>query len=147
MALATKDPAVDLHLREILAGSIAPLPVLESGFFIPGKRGGGQPAYASDTPRDPRIRASAVLGALAEIGRDAVTALQNSVTSQREVRLAGGWSRYPGWLEIKAAVNGFPAIPIAEPEVTAVAAALLAATACGWQPEPARALGGLARAG
>ena len=142
---ATRDPAIALHIREILAGSVSPLPVLESGYFIPGKRGGGRPAFASDAPGDPRARASAVLGAIAEIGRDAVAALQDSVMSDREVRLAGGWSRYPGWLKIKAAVNGFQAIPIAEPEVTAVGAALLAATARGWQPEPGRALGGPAR--
>jgi sugar (pentulose or hexulose) kinase len=139
---ATQDPVVARHIRQILTGEVPPLPVLDSGFFIPGQRGGGRPAYAPDAPRDARARASAVLGALAGIGRDAVVALQHSARSGRDVRLAGGWSRYPGWLEIKAAINGIPAVPIAEPEVTAVGAALLAAAGRGWRPEPGRALAG-----
>lgn len=138
---ARQDPAVARHIHDILSGSAAPLPVLRSGYFIPGQRGGGRPAYAPDAPLDPKARACAVLGALAEIGREAVGAVQESVCVLREVRLAGGWSRYPGWLEIKAAVNGFDTVPIAQPEVTAVGAALLAATARGWRPEPARAFG------
>jgi hypothetical protein len=120
VAWAAQDRAVAQQIRELLAGSAAPLPVLESGFVIPGQRGGGRPAYAPDAPRDPRARASAVLGALAVVGRDAVSALQGAGASGQNVCLAGGWSRYPGWLEIKAAVNGFHAMPIAEPEVTAV---------------------------
>lgn len=142
IAWAARDPAVALRIQELLAGSVAPLPVLESGFFVPGQRGGGRPAYAPDAPSDPRVRASAVLGALAVVGRDAVCALQRHGLAGSEVRLAGGWSRYPGWLEIKAMVNDFPTLAIAEPEVTAVGAALLAATARGWAPDPAKALAG-----
>lgn len=142
VAWAAQDPAVADMIQQLLAGSITPLPVLGSGYFIPGQRGGGHPAYTADTPRDPRARASAVLGALAVIGRDAVRSLQATGLAGDEVCLAGGWSRHPGWLTIKAAVNGFSARAVAEPEVTAVGAALLAATARGWTPNPVTALAG-----
>ena len=141
VAWASQDPVVAGHIRDLLAGKEAPAPVLDAGYFLPGRRGGGRPAYASDAPRDPGARASAVLGALAGVGRDAVLALRGGLRADRPVRLAGGWSRYPGWLEIKATVNGFDTPAVAEPEVSAMGAALLAATARGWTPDPAAALG------
>ncbi|GAA2007060.1 hypothetical protein JL107_03680 [Nakamurella flavida] len=141
-AWAAQDPAVGTELQRILTGEQAPVPSVDSGLFLPGRRGGGRPGYAADAPRDPRARASVVLGALARLGRDAVDAVQEVVGRGREVRLAGGWSRQPGWLEIKAAVDGVAAPVIAEPEVSAVGAALLAARARGWTPSPAVALGG-----
>ena len=83
-----------------------------------------------------------MLGALAVAGRDAVDAVSAGMLRRSEVRLAGGWVRSPGWIEIKTAVNGVRSTPILEPEVTAVGAALLAATARGWTPDPVLALGG-----
>lgn len=142
VAWASQDPAVAQHIRQILSGTEEPVPVLDAGHFLPGQRGGARPAYALEVPRDPASRASAVLGALAVAGRDAVDALQENVSTRRELRLAGGWSRSPGWLAIKAEVNGSPAVPITEPEVTAVGAAMLAAAARGWDPDPTIALGG-----
>jgi len=141
---AAEDPAVAGHLRDLLAGRSEPLPVLDSGYFVPGRRGGGRPSYALHAPRDPRARASAVLGALAIAGRDAVDAVRRGAPDRPEVRLAGGWVHSPGWVEIKSAVNGYRTTPIFEPEVTAVSAALLAARAVGWDPEPAVVLGGSA---
>ncbi|NQX36416.1 FGGY family carbohydrate kinase [Herbiconiux sp. VKM Ac-2851] len=139
---AAQDPAVAHQLRALLEGGVAPLPLLEEGLFEPGRRGGGRPSYALGAPQDPLARASAVLGALACAGRDAVDAVREGLAGGREVRLAGGWVRSPGWVEIKTAVNGYRTAVILEPEVTAVGAALLAARARGWQPDPARALGG-----
>lgn len=138
---ASRDPAVAQQIRAILEGRIAPAPVLDSGYFVPGRRGGGRPTYSRDAPRDPQARASAVLGALAEVGRDAVDAVRSGATEQSRVWLAGGWVRSPGWVDIKSAVNGYRAATIPEPEVTAVGAALLAARALDWQPDPVRALG------
>ncbi len=154
---AAQDPEVGRSLRALLEGGIAPVPVLEDGHFVPGRRGGGWPAYALDAPSDPLSRASAVLGALACAGRDAVAAVRAGLEVRAgldvrspavspgrppEIRLAGGWVRSPGWVEIKAAVNGYRTAAILEPEVTAVGAAMLAARARGWSPDPARALGG-----
>ncbi|MCW2165569.1 xylulokinase [Microbacterium hydrothermale] len=139
---ASRDAEVGRAIRHLLIGRSAPLPLWESGWFVPGQRGGGQPSYSPDAPGDPRARASAVLGALAVAGRDAVDAVRRDVGGTAEVRMAGGWVRSPGWIALKAAVNGAPAVPILEPEVTAVGAALLAATARGWRPDPVDALGG-----
>lgn len=139
---ASRDPEVGAHLRELLGGRDAALPVFDAGYFLPGHRGGGTPSYAADAPRDPRLRASAVLGALAIAGREAVDAVRAGAGGAGEVRLAGGWLRSPGWVDVKAAVDGGRSTPILEPQVTAVAAALLAAEARGWTPDPGRALSG-----
>ncbi|MGC0369617.1 FGGY-family carbohydrate kinase [Microbacterium sp. SLBN-111] len=141
---ASRDPDVARAIRHLLIGRAQPLELWDSGFFVPGERGGGEPTYAPDAPADPLVRASAVLGALAVAGRDAVDAVRGDVGGVGEVRVAGGWVRSPGWIAIKSAVNGVPAVPVLEPEVTAVGAALLAATACGWHPDPIDALGGFA---
>ncbi|RKT36016.1 xylulokinase [Microbacterium sp. AG1240] len=139
---ASQDADVAAHVRALLEGAAEPLPLWDSGYFVPGERGGGAPSYSSDAPRDPRARASAVLGALAVAGRDAVDAVSAGMPGRAEVRLAGGWVRSPGWIEIKSAVHRLRAAPILEPEVTAVGAALLAATARGWRPDAVVSLGG-----
>lgn len=141
---ASRDPDVARAIRHLLIGRAQPFELWDSGFFVPGERGGGEPTYAPDAPSDPLARASAVLGALAVAGRDAVDAVRGDVGGVGEVRVAGGWVRSPGWIAVKSAVNGVPAVPVLEPEVTAVGAALLAATARGWHPDPIDALGGFA---
>ena len=148
---ASQAPAVAEAIRDLLAGRVAPLDVLDSGYFNPGTRGGGRPSYALDAPHDPLARASAVLGALAHTGRQAIDAVAASGAADTivsagaargtDVLLAGGWVRSPGWVEIKATVNGYATAAILEPEVTAVGAALLAAKARGWTLDPAVALG------
>jgi sugar (pentulose or hexulose) kinase len=147
VAWAARDPAVARWIQALLDGTPHPEPVLEAGYFRPGRHGSNPPSFALDAPRDPRARASAVLGALACGGRESVNAVRGGAADPRAVRLAGGWVRSPGWLEIKEASNGYRAEPIVEPEVTAVGAALLAATARGWEPNPATALGGASAVG
>lgn len=141
VAWASQNPEVAGCIRDLLDGSTDPIRDLDPEAFLPG-RSGGQPAYATDAPSDPLARASAVLWAMARVGGEAVEAVRAGVGSSSEVYLAGGWSRSPGWVEIKAAVSGFRTVSIREPEVTAVGAALLAACALGWQPDHRRALGG-----
>ena len=138
---AAQDPAVAAAIKALMDGTAAPAPVLDSGYFLPGARGGQTPSYALDAPSDPHARASAVLGALAYLGRDAVDAVLGGLGRPSEVRLAGGWVRAAGWLGIKTEVNTYPTVPILEPEVTAVGTALLAATALGWTPDPHLSLG------
>lgn len=147
VAWAAQDPAVARWMHALLEGTAHPEPVLEAGYFRPGRHGSNPPSYALDAPPDPRARASAVLGALACAGRESVEAVCGGAVDPQAVRLAGGWVRSPGWLEIKETLNGYHAEPIVEPEVTAVGAALLAATARGWEPNPATALGGTSAAG
>ena len=141
---ASQDPTVARCIRDLLNGSVPPAPVLGAGYFNPGQRGGGRPSYSLDAPSDPHARASAVLGALAHVGRDAITAVRDGLVERGEVRLAGGWVRSPGWVDIKTEVNGFRTVAIVEPEVTAVGAALLAAKARGWTLDAAVALSGTA---
>lgn len=143
---AAGDRDVAAHLQALMAGLSAPRPVLDEGWFVPGSRGGGAPSWAPGAPHDPALRASAVLGALAHLGRAAVEAVGARLGGGRpgpapETLLAGGWVRSPGWVEIKARVGGTRATPLLEPEVTAAGAALLAATARGWAPDPAATLG------
>ncbi|ROQ52621.1 xylulokinase [Rathayibacter sp. PhB152] len=144
VAWASQDPAVAAQIHAILTDELRPLAVLDSGYFVPGRRGGGRPSYSLDAPRDPRARASAVLGALALAGRDAVDAVRKDASEPTEVRLAGGWVHSPGWVRIKTDVNGYSTTPVYEPEVTAVAAALLGAHARGWTPNPSIVFGGSA---
>ncbi|WP_286311556.1 FGGY-family carbohydrate kinase [Agromyces mangrovi Wang et al. 2018] len=139
---AAQDPMVAAHIRGLLAGSERPDDLLDSSYFTPGRRGGGRPSYSQDAPASPRARASAVLGALAHAGKSAVEAVAGEF-EPTDIRLAGGWIRSPGWIEIKAAVTGQRVAAILEPEVTAVGAAILAAHARGWRPDPTVALAGL----
>jgi xylulokinase len=139
-AWAAQDPEVRRWITALVQGAAPPEPVLEAGHFRPGPRGGGPPSYALDAPREARARASAVLGALACAGREAVSAVSAGDAGPSAVRLAGGWARSPGWLAIKEAVSGYPSAPVVEREVTAVGAALLAARGLGWVPDPAAAL-------
>jgi len=141
-AWAARDAEVSAALRDLIDGRVHPTFELDRGYFRPGSRGGGEPSYAPDAPRHPLARATAVLGALAHVGRDAVDAVRRGPADRGGVRLAGGWARSPGWVTIKEMVNGYRTEVIAEPEVTAVGAALLAATARGWAPDPAVALSG-----
>ncbi len=139
-AWAGQDPEVARWISALLDGTARPEPILEAGYFRPGRRGGDEPSYAMDVPRDPRGKASAVLGALACAARASVAAVAGDGVDRPVVRLAGGWSRSPGWVDIKQAVTGYGSEPVVEPEVTAVGAALLAATTLGWAPDPATAL-------
>ena len=147
---ASQDPGVAGQIQRLLEGAAPIASILEAGHFIPGRRGGGTPAYAVDAPRDPRSRATAVLGALAVAGREAVSEIRPSAvvdrTARSDVWLAGGWARSPGWVAIKTAVNGFNPRLITEPELTGVSAALLAGRAIGWNPDARRALQGPAAA-
>ncbi|MEE1798954.1 FGGY-family carbohydrate kinase [Streptomyces sp. JV176] len=61
--------------------------------------------------------------------------MRTITASDAPVFTAGGWARSRGWIEIKQTVTGRTARVIAEPEVTAVGSALLAAHALGRQPD------------
>ncbi|MFG2943317.1 hypothetical protein [Streptomyces sp. NPDC048282] len=81
-----------------------------------------------------------MLGALAALGGRAVTSVQTLTAAHAPVYTAGGWARSRGWIDIKQAVTGKEARVIAEPEVTAVGSALLAAHGLGWKPAITTAL-------
>jgi sugar (pentulose or hexulose) kinase len=137
---ASQSPAVGEVLRRIIDGSVPPNSFLTSSTFIPGTPGGGRPRYTTDAPADPVSRASAVAGALAQCGADAVAAVAAHMPEGAPVFAAGGWSRSPGWVQVKEMISGSEVTVIPEPEVTAVGAALLAARAIDWKASPQIAL-------
>ncbi|MGW3650717.1 FGGY-family carbohydrate kinase [Streptomyces sp. NPDC000878] len=147
VAWASQDPAVADALDRLISGNATPDDHLFSDTFHPGAAGGHTPFYAPHSASDPHSRASAVLGALARRGGLAVAAVQALAEPDAPVYTAGGWARSRGWLDIKQAVTGTAAHVIAEPEVTAVGAALLAARALGWKPSVTAALNPGAEAG
>jgi sugar (pentulose or hexulose) kinase len=137
---ASRDTEVGATLRRLISGAQRPNDYLFSKIFLPGAAGGGTPRYADDAPTDPLSRASAVLGALAALGGESVRAVAALTTPAAPVYAAGGWARSRGWVEAKEAVTGTVVNTIAQPEVTAVGAALLAATATGFKINPTAAL-------
>lgn len=141
---ASGDTAVGEAIQRIVSGELAPDEHLLTDAFLPGAAGGAEPAYAPGAPEAPASRASAVLGALAKRSGQAVQAIaeqaEQAGAGDLAVHTAGGWARSPGWIAVKQAVTGQPVTVLSEPEVTAVGAALLAAAACGWEADAARAL-------
>ncbi|WP_413105598.1 FGGY family carbohydrate kinase [Streptomyces sp. Inha503] len=137
---ASQDPAVAHALGQLISGDAAPDDHLLSRTFQPGAAGGRPPSYAPGAAADPHSRACAVLGALAELGGRAVESVAALTGPGASVYSAGGWARSRGWTDIKQAVTGRTVQAIAEPEVTAVGAALLAARALDWKPDAATGL-------
>jgi sugar (pentulose or hexulose) kinase len=137
---ASRDTEVAATLRRLISGAQHPNDHLVPNAFLPGAAGGGTPSYTDDAPTDPLSRASAVLGALAALGGEAVRAVAALTTPAAPVYAAGGWARSRGWVDAKEAVTGTVVNVIAQPEVTAVGAAPLAATATGSKIDPTAAL-------
>ncbi|TKG64919.1 FGGY family carbohydrate kinase [Prauserella endophytica] len=140
VAWASQDPAVGDALRNLIAGTLTPDEHVHSTAFLPGAAGGARPRYAKDAPADPVSRASAVLGALAALGGEAIRDIAAHLPSAVPVYAAGGWARSRGWVDIKRLVTGETVDVITEPEVTATGAALLAATAIGRRIDAGAAL-------
>jgi xylulokinase len=140
MQWACEDPAVADALKRMISGDMAPDGYLLSPAFVPGAAGGLPPRYDTHAPTDPVSRASAVLGAMAELGGRAIADVQALARPGAPICTAGGWARSRGWIEAKQTVTGMTARIIAEPEVTAVGAALLAARALGWNTDVTTAL-------
>ncbi|MFJ2173571.1 hypothetical protein ACIOHE_11745 [Streptomyces sp. NPDC087851] len=132
---ASADPDVAQAINLLIAGDAVPDDHLFSGTFVPGAAGGQPPAFTACVPAAPFSRASAVLGAPAGLGDRAITAVRTITAPDAPVYTAGGWARSRGWIDIKQTVTGRTARVIAEPEVTAVGSALLAAHALGRQPD------------
>ncbi|WP_423821722.1 FGGY family carbohydrate kinase [Salinisphaera sp. SPP-AMP-43] len=137
---ASQEIDVAAWIKRIAAGDQLPDEYLHSDLFEPGGTGGGQPRYRSERPIAPLSKASAVLGALARRGRDAVATVSSRMCGPVSVYAAGGWSRAPGWMALKGQCLETPVQTIPEQEVTAVGAAMLAAWACDVALAPERSL-------
>ena len=142
---ASGDEAVGSALRRIIAGSLAPDDNISGDYFLPGGQGGIAPRFRTDAPANPVSRASSVAGALSRLGATAVRAVVDEMPPNAPIYVTGGWARAQGWLNIKRALSPTEIQVIAEPEVTAVGAALLAGNAIGWKLPAQTALGGPAQ--
>lgn len=137
---ASRDLEVASGIKRIVGGEQTVDAYVNSDLFRPGAAGGGQPCYGSDERVAPLSRASAVLGALARLGCDSVRTVSRRVEGEAVVYAAGGWSRAPGWMALKAHCLGAAIRIIPEKEVTAVGAAMLAARAVGVSLAPGESL-------
>jgi xylulokinase len=81
---------------------------------------------------DRRHLARALLEGCSYAVRDVVERLAELGLGGGAIRVVGGGARDATWLRIKADVTGRPVERLAEPEATALGAALLAATGIGW---------------
>jgi xylulokinase len=142
VAWASEDPQLEVALRAIITGSQAPDEYVQSDCFIPGGRGGVAPRFTAQAPRRVLSRASAVAGALSRLGNASVEQVARHMRPDVTVLCAGGWARSRGWIDLKRALGSRDIRVVAEPEVTAVGAALLCAEAIGWHLDASVALSG-----
>ncbi|EKG40173.1 Xylulo kinase [Pseudomonas syringae pv. avellanae str. ISPaVe013] len=132
VAWASEDPEVKVALRAIITGSQTPDEYVQSDCFVPGGRGGVAPMFTDQVPRRALSRASAVAGALSRLGNASVEQVAQHMAPDALVFCAGGWARSRGWIDLKRSLGSREIKVVAEPEVTAVGAALLCAQAVGW---------------
>lgn len=133
---ASQDPSVGNCIRKILEGKTSASNALFDGHFCYGSLDGATPSYDLGASANPLDRASAVLGALAFAGKEAIESVRSLAPgSNNQVCVTGGWSQAIGWMEIKSLINGFRSRSVPEPEVSAVSCAALAAVSMGEQPD------------
>lgn len=109
--------------------------------FLPALGGAMTPRWAPDVlgsftglsiGHDRRHLARAVLEGCCYAVRDVVERLTELGLGSEAIRVVGGGARDETWLRIKADVTGRPIERLAEPEATALGAALTAAVGIGW---------------
>ncbi|WP_336946858.1 FGGY family carbohydrate kinase [Asaia sp. HN010] len=136
LAWARREPETASFIDRLFSGAETPDSYLESACFERGSHGGGEPGFREPVPDKPLSRASAIVGALARAGNDAVSRFSRLGTDGAQAFMAGGWARAPGWVAIKTRLSTQTFHIVREPELTAASAALLAARAIGWSPCP-----------
>jgi xylulokinase len=139
---ASEDIEVKQALRMIISGKLKPDSYLNSDVFSPGGRGGSLPSFRPGAPSCSISKASAVAGALSRAGNAAVERVSQYMPAGAPLFCAGGWARSPGWIELKRSLSEQEVRVISEPEVTAVGAALLAASAISREIDATVALSG-----
>jgi len=111
--------------------------------FLPALGGAMTPRWAPEVlasftglsiGHDRRHLARAVLEGCCYAVRDVVERLSALGLGGEAIRVVGGGARDEVWLRIKADVTGRPIELLAEPEATALGAALTAAVGIGWWP-------------
>ncbi|MET8992865.1 FGGY family carbohydrate kinase [Nonomuraea wenchangensis] len=91
--------------------------------FAPGAAGGEPPRW---TPAAADLSAeSRAAGAAWQLAQAGAAALRALAPDAEAAYAAGGWTRAPGWMRLKAAAAGLPYRILAEPELSALGAAHL----------------------
>lgn len=134
LAWARQEPETASFIERLFSGAEAPDSYLESDCFERGSHGGGEPCFREPVPDKPLSRASAIVGALARAGNEAVSRFSRLGNDGAQAFMAGGWARAPGWVALKTRLSTQAFHIVREPELTAASAALLAARAIGWSP-------------
>ncbi|MDT3442283.1 MULTISPECIES: FGGY family carbohydrate kinase [unclassified Pseudofrankia] len=111
-----------VQVDTVLAAGLAPPPPGPQ-VFVPGTAGGEAPRWTAAARRlsDER-RAAAAVWELAVVG---AAALRGLAPGAQVIYCAGGWTRAPGWMRLKAAAAGAPYRVLAEQELSALGAAQL----------------------
>ncbi|MEZ7125683.1 FGGY family carbohydrate kinase [Nonomuraea sp. AD125B] len=117
-----RDNGLGPCLDAVLAGRlVAERP--DRPVFAPGAAGGEPPRW---TPAAADLSAEArAAGAAWQLAQAGATALRALAPDAEAAYAAGGWTRAPGWMRLKAAAAGLPYRILAEPELSALGAAHL----------------------
>lgn len=106
----------------VLADGLASAPP-DPEVFVPGAGGGEAPRWTPAAWRlSDELRAATAVWQLATAGAAAVRGL---APGAEVIYGAGGWTRAPGWMRLKAAAVNVPYRVLAEPELSALGAAQL----------------------
>ncbi|MFG2350346.1 FGGY family carbohydrate kinase [Streptomyces phaeochromogenes] len=106
----------------VMAGTLA-APPPGPQVFVPGAAGGEAPRWTPTAWKlSDELRAAAAVLQLAEAG---AVALRRLAPDAQVIYGAGGWTRAPGWMQLKAAAARAPYRVLAEPELSALGAAQL----------------------
>ncbi|MEU6731161.1 FGGY family carbohydrate kinase [Nonomuraea wenchangensis] len=118
-----RDNGLGACLDAVLEGRLVVERPDDRPVFVPGAAGGEPPRWtpaAADLPAEARAAGAAWQLALA-----GAAALRALATDAEAAYAAGGWTRAPGWMRLKAAAAGLPYRILAEPELSALGAAHL----------------------
>ncbi len=135
----------------------APVPAgSEGAVFLPFLAGAGQPEldpdargvfYGLTLKHGKGHCARAIMESIAYMLRKILADFVRFGIDMTEVRSMGGGARSDLWLQIKADVIGLPLVRMEEEETSTLGAAILAAVACGDQPDIATAAAVMVRLG
>ncbi|MEU6796721.1 FGGY family carbohydrate kinase [Nonomuraea wenchangensis] len=118
-----RDNGLGACLDAVLEGRLVVERPDDRPVFVPGAAGGEPPRWtpaAADLPAEARAAGAAWQLALA-----GAAALRALAPEAEAAYAAGGWTRAPGWMRLKAAAAGLPYRILAEPELSALGAAHL----------------------
>ena len=91
--------------------------------FVPGAEGGAEPHWTAAAAR--LTDGERITAAVLELAAAGAATLHRLAPAATTVYAAGGWTRAPGWMRLKATAAQLPYRVLQEPELTALGAAQL----------------------